>query len=40
MKTRLSLVLGFVLFAAALAHAADVPSVKQRPEVSANSGED
>jgi Domain of unknown function (DUF4886) len=30
MKTRLSLVLGFVLFAAALAHAADVPSVKQR----------
>lgn len=31
MKTRLSLVLGFALFAAALAHAADTPSVKQRP---------
>ncbi len=31
MKTRLSLAFGIALLAAALAHAADVPSVKQRP---------
>ncbi|MGH8764426.1 MAG: hypothetical protein ACRET8_01800 [Burkholderiales bacterium] len=31
MKTRLSLAFGFALLAAVLAHAADTPSVKQRP---------